>query len=70
MTHICIHIHMTHIYIYDPIIYMCVYIYMCVGVYIYVCVHVHIIYIHILFLILSSIMVYPKRLDIVAYAIQ
>ena len=49
----------------DPVISVCVCVCMCVCVCVYVCV-----YLYILFLILSSIMFYIERLDIVPCAGQ
>ena len=65
--YVCIHLYIIHMYMY---VYMCMYMYTYVCVYVCVCVCIYIyICIYIPFLILSSIMVYPKRLDIVLCAV-
>ena len=45
------------------------YIYVCIYIYTHIHTHIHI-HIYTLFLILSFIMFYPKRLDIVPCAVQ
>ena len=45
----------------------CMYVYVYVHVYVYVCIYI---YINSFFLMLSSVIVYPKRLDVVPCAMQ